>query len=228
MSPKQLAVELSSLMLLVGSQVHAETQYTSAHFAAAEHSLGDAIDFPEGEQDASLVVLCNTLVTREGQLLDTMCNRRDATTRPYERAIAKAAKGARAVPATVDGQATPVWAQFAVFFERAGGVESITVFGHNFLESELLGADYIAPQRHSFPRFPDCELKELLWIAYTVDRAGNAKLLAAEDGKNESACVQRFKQRVLNSKYIPAFSRGRVVEANVIEPFWSDPSIRLL
>jgi hypothetical protein len=218
---KQRFLGFALLMVFGGSQAHAETRHTSAHFAVADKSLHDLIEFPSGEQDVSLVVLCNTLVTRTGRLRDTMCNMRDATTRPYERAIRNAAKRARAVPGTVDGQATQVWAQFAVFFERAQTVESVTVFPHNFLQSELFGADYIAPQRHGFPRFPDCELKHPVWIAYSVDRVGRATILAFERGDNELVCVESFKQRVLDSKYIPAFSRGRAVDANVIEPFWS-------
>jgi hypothetical protein len=197
-----------------------QVELIPADFHSPHNRLQKRITFPYGDNDVAIVVLCEAIITERGRFDSTMCRMRNGQTRAYERAIVRSAASARAAPARVNGVATQVWVQFSVFFERTNEKTSITVYGHHFLETELYGVEYTAPQRYTFPPWPDCELQDYVWIAYTVDRSGRASDLALNHGKTPAKCADQFSRRVLNSQYIPAFQRSRAVSAKVLEPFW--------
>jgi len=201
--------------------------YSAASFTEDARSLQNIIKFPEIEGDASIIVLCETDVTRSGRFGNTSCvSNREKYAMKFEIAVLRAVKRTKIKAASLDGKQKSVWFQFTVQFVQKGGVKTIYAFSNHGEESEKYGQEYSSPQRLTQGNFKviarafrRCGANARVMIRAVIDTSGvpiDAKHIG---GEGNSGCKADMAAYFLEGRFIPAISNGKPVTSVYVQTF---------
>jgi hypothetical protein len=184
--------------------------------------------FPELRGDATARLRCATQVDRRGKMKKTGCYLNTPGDEVYVAPIVKAARKARMIPASRDGQPFAVYVQFQVEFRKAGDEQSIRVLNNPGLQEnvEAYGEDYIAAQRglatDKFTSVCPKYTRYLVWAKAHVaedGQHGSYSILPGEGAPITEKCRDGIFATLRDSIYTPAMVAGDPVPSSFIEPF---------
>lgn len=191
------------------------------------------IAFPEYDNVTDFSLYCVTDVRRTGRARNTTClNDKIFDFTDIRKLIVKFMKHVRMSPAMVAGDTEATEFYFRVHFDDGRDVRRIKVYPNWGYNTEAYGMTYETPQRYDTGLFPkDCLF--FVGIAVTpIDENGHVSgepkvttpLLPEEHTLD---CIEKFKTRLMNGKYIPAHHDGKPVAAIQLE-VWGDPDRYIL
>lgn len=193
------------------------TEFKPARLIQGEKSFVNLIEFPEGNEQESALVRCDSWIKKNGKTFVPFCFIYDESHRVYEKAVLKYVHKARFEPARVNGKKKQVFLSFSVLFSRDGDNQTIRAYNHHFNSVEEFGVDYTAPQVYKFLTHGGCYKMQETKLKVFVDQHGKAidgKILGAM--KTIGACHRRSLNAYLTAKYIPAFHEGVAVNAKLV------------
>ena len=191
--------------------------------------IGNKITLPNIEGDVSLLIRCESRVSRSGRMSKNNCFALNNAERNYAVTIEKAADKSRVKPATIDGKATKVWFEYAVRIIREEHNRSAQFYPNWGINFSNYGTDYISAQPYTiweWPRqcwWPDEPFFVLVSVLVISDgTAKDAEVYASGDSAS-SECTAAFKKLALGRNYVPAFVNGKPVDAQFLEPWFRMP-----
>jgi hypothetical protein len=169
------------------------------------------IVFPEGTDDVSVFISCQTSITITGTIGAPGCFSEHPDSFSYIRAIERAARSARADPAVVDNVRREVATVFSVLFLRQNGTETIALFQNDMSSRAEYGVGYVAPQIYYVPpSWCRCSTSQRHLQKFLVSETGEASIEAPPGLERCQAC---WNERAAEMRFIPGHVDGRNVEA---------------
>lgn len=199
----------------------AEGERSLARFAGGESALEGLVDFPEGDDDLTLVLHCRTSVSERGSPRYTFCLEHDRALNKLMESVDEAVGKSRLIPAIVDGKGVKVHIHYRVLFVRRGTSTSVHVYENWGHDVAALGPAYRAPQlwfgkgtnykcfRHNRPLIAQATVP----VSDEGQPTAEASVEFAEGTKPSGACEEQLKEHFRAGEFIPAEADGEPVEA---------------
>ena len=196
----------------------------------AEKYFPKLIEFPETQGDANVRLFCQAMLKKNGKVDQSGCAIQNAWEPDFASAVAKGAKKAQFVPATIDGDGIEVLIYFQVeFLKTQEDGESINVYMNSAITEnvEEYGENYIEAQRVFKKIGPWAKIcpKRADWILYAlahIDEQGTPSSVNLEHGGGivpTGECQSAIIEAIESSRFIPAIVDGVPVPSSYIEPF---------
>lgn len=200
-------------------------EYTPASFGNTENSLQKILGFPSSDEDMDVVINCDAYLSKNGVIVGNFCFIGDNAYIRYVNIINRAARKARLIPATINKQRRPIWFQYTVEFIKQGELKIIHVYPNHGKNKELYGHNYTSPQRYIDYKWRGCTPrighKKNMWVAMIVNKEGKAENIEfLNDGIVSKSCSKSIIKDLKKSSFIPAFHKGKIVEAVYVEPYF--------
>ncbi|MGB5347567.1 MAG: hypothetical protein WBN23_15480 [Woeseia sp.] len=219
---------VAALLLVLSLPQAAVAALSPARFDHPEKSLLRLMVFPELRGDATARLRCASQVDRKGRMQKTGCYLNTAGDEVYVAPIVKAAKKARMIPATNNGEPFGVYVQFQVEFKKAGDEKTIRILNNPGLQEnvEAYGEEYIAPQRglatDHFTSVCPKRARYLVWAKAYVGPEGdhsNYSIVPGEGAPITEKCRAAIIATLRDSIFTPAMVDGEPAPSSFIEPF---------
>lgn len=211
----------SIVSLVLTNDLHA-SQYSPAIFQTGDSAFSSRIKFHKSIPEGEHTYLCAGVVNYLGGLSAVACEIK-APFKKYDkkaiRAIQKASKGVRLIPAKKDGAGQKVWFNFAVVFQREGENRHISTLENHLLNQKQYGNIYTSAQRIIKPTTRMCA--KGITMGVSIDAAGgkhNSEVIKSRK-KEPRSCTKRMLSLMLDSEYIPATHKKANVSAIYKETF---------
>jgi hypothetical protein len=195
----------------------------------SEDFIANRFEFPDIEGDLSLLIRCQSRVSRSGRMSKSNCFALNDVERLFAIAIEKAAGKSSVTPAIIDGKKTKVWFEYAVRVAQEGDRRWTRFYPNWGLNANHYGTDYVAAQPYAIWEWPD----DCWWpnepffvlISVLVRSDGtsqDAEVYTAGDSAS-SKCTAAIRKIALNRSYLPAFVEGKPADAKFLEAWWRGP-----
>ena len=217
---KKIFLNLLKIILIIPSYTLAqESEYLPANFNNESDSLQNLIVFPDISENIDATARCSSELSRFGSFQSLSCL-------PLQpellQAIADVIFDAEMDPATRDGSRQRVMIDFSVRFVKEGGSENIYVYPNFAVGTEILGPEYIAPQRiirRLRPGGDECLFQiSDYWAGVLVSEEGIAMDVSISEPHNMTErCVNEHSRMIGDLLYIPARKDGVAVQASYYE-----------
>ena len=189
-----------------------------------KYALQNRIKFPKADDNVSIVVFCDADVSKTGRLKETYCfSENKKETYAFEKAVLRAADGAKIKRAKVNEKGKPIWFQFSVEFSKKEEQKNISLYANHGRNTNRYGKNYISAQRYyESPRsfFIGCHRNTHIFIKAIIDENGMPSHVEAM-GKGIEPCKNNIEKGFLKSRYIPAFSNEKPVASIYLESFFT-------
>ncbi len=205
-----------------------------ARLVVGENSIEELLRLPESLEAGRYAVHCEAHILRTGHAVRPYCyTMAEPVPANLVRAVIKAAKRARYVPAVRAGEPIEVYVLLMVLIDSTLGEPMILAVPNNGVQRKKFGLLYSSPQRlirnarraASRPILRDIPSGRphlLIWSQFQVDELGNVLDFRLEEihGARPRA-IQLSDYDASNEKFVPGYHEGRPVAMLFVEPIFS-------
>lgn len=212
------------MLLLCGWQAAASPLPTPARLTEGPDSIEALVRLPEDLEAGRYVVQCEAEVHRKGRTRRVICYSAEAGQQALVKAVSKAGRQARFVPATRNGKAVDVYMLVMVKIDTTGREPLILAVPNNGVEAQRYGLLYSAPQRFNEFTWQTNFLamdegRVLLWQNLHIDEYGKVVEYTVTNPSGAPAFfVGRIEKQIERMQFMPGYFEGKPVPMFYTEP----------
>lgn len=215
-------------MLLYGWQASATVVMrtpitTPAGLIEGPKSIESLLRIPDGLELGRYEIFCEVWVLRQGRANRFICYY-DKGSPELLRAVTRAGRKAKFVPATRDGKPADVYMLLMVRIDITRQGPLVLVLPNNGIEHKRYGLFYIAPQRYNEFTWSGATRKYqpgvvVMWHKMHIDEHGKVIDFSVENVSDApQSLVKRIEEQVRRMEFIPGYFEGNPVPMLYAEP----------
>jgi hypothetical protein len=196
---------------------------TLARFGDGPSSLPHQLQVPDDLPNGNYLVRCEMVVRASGSTDNVACYPPPSGAPPrLVRAVAVAANAATYEPATVDGEAVPVFVLAMVMVRVTDGRAHVLAVQNHGQDAVRYGIDYMAPQRLDRFRWgpPDGNAPPaMMWMRFEIAADGAVTDSSVTPGRGtRQKDVEQVRRAMREMQFLPGRHRGEPVPMTYVEP----------
>ena len=219
------------LLLLYGWQASAtvavRVRLTPAGLTEGPHSIESLLRIPDGLELGRYEIHCEAWILTHGHVNRFICYY-DKGTPALLRAVARAGRAAKFVPATRDGKPAEVYMLVSVRIDITKQGPLVLVLPNDGVEAKRYGLFYTAPQRFTEFTWNGATRDYapgvvVMWHKMQIDERGKVIDFKVENVSDApQSLVTRIEEQVKRMEFTPGYFEG-----NPVPMFYAEPVLQL-